>query len=289
MTGPAIVVTGASTGIGRACVAKAARAGAHVFAGVRKQADADSLTAEFGAKVTPLIFDVTDNAAVMKAAEAVDKALAGHKLMGLVNNAGVATPGPLLHLTADELKGQLDINLIGVHQVTQAFLPLLGSDTGRQGPPGRIVMISSVAGENGSPFMGAYSASKHALEGYSQSLRRELMLFGIDVVVVAPGAIATPIWSKGSGEDMLERYANSPYRAAVAKVRDFMVAGGAAGLKPEAVGELVWNALTNPSPKVRYRIMKNELTSWTLPRLLLGARGMDRAIASRLGLKPGLQ
>lgn len=289
MPAPAIVVTGASTGIGRACVAKAVRAGAHVFAGVRKQADADSLTAEFGDKVTPLLFDVTDNAAVLKAAKAVEKAIGDRKLMGLVNNAGVATPGPVLHLGADELRNQLEINLIGVHNVTQAFLPLLGSDTGRQGPPGRIVMISSVAGENGSPFMGAYSASKHALEGYSQSLRRELMLFGIDVVVVAPGAIATPIWSKGSDESFLQRYANSPYRDAVAKVRDFMLAGGASGLPAEAVGALVWEAITSPNPKTRYRIMRNQLTGWTLPRLLLGHRGMDRAIASRLGLKPGAQ
>ncbi len=287
MTGPAIVVTGASTGIGRACVAKAAQAGAHVFAGVRKQADADSLTAEFGARVTPLIFDVTDAAAVKVAAGMVSKALDGKKLMGLVNNAGVATPGPLLYLTADEMRAQFEVNFIGVHQVTQAFTPLLGAETDRSGPPGRIVMISSVGGENGSPFVGAYSASKHALEGYSQSLRRELMLFGIDVIVVAPGAIATPIWSKGSDDSLLARYANTPFAAALIKVRDYMLSSGAKGLKPEAVGELVWDCLTNPSPKTRYRIMRNQLTEWTLPRLLLGHRGLDRVIAGRLGLKPG--
>lgn len=285
--GPAIVVTGASTGIGRACVARAVQAGAHVFAGVRKQADAESLTAEFGAKVTPLIFDVTDAKAVQAAAEAVGKALGNRRLMGLVNNAGVATPGPLLYLSADEMRQQFEVNFIGVHVVTQAFTPLLGADPDRkEGPPGRIVMISSVGGENGSPFVGAYSASKHAVEGYSQSLRRELMLFGIDVIVVAPGAIATPIWSKGSDDSLLARYANTPFASAVGKVRDYMLSSGAKGLQPSAVGDLVWNCLTNPSPKTRYRIMRNQLTEWTLPRMILGHRGLDRVMAGRLGLKP---
>ncbi|MDQ0462599.1 NAD(P)-dependent dehydrogenase (short-subunit alcohol dehydrogenase family) [Caulobacter ginsengisoli] len=286
-SGPAVVVTGASTGIGRACVAKAAAAGAHVFAGVRKQADADSLKAEFGDRVTPLLFDVTDAKAVQAAADTVGKALGGKKLMGLVNNAGVATPGPLLYLSADELRQQFEVNFIGVHTVTQAFTPLLGAEPDRTGPPGRIVMISSVGGENGSPFVGAYSASKHALEGYSQSLRRELMLFGIDVIVVAPGAIATPIWSKGSDDSLLERYANTPFHAAVSRVRDYMLSSGAKGLKPEAVGELVWHCLTDGHPKTRYRIMRNQLTEWTLPRMILGHRGLDRVMASRLGLKPG--
>jgi NAD(P)-dependent dehydrogenase (short-subunit alcohol dehydrogenase family) len=286
ISGPAVVVTGASTGIGRASVASAVKAGAHVFAGVRKPADADSLKAEFGDKVTPLLFDVTDAKAVQAAADAVGKALGAARLMGLVNNAGVAVPGPLLHLGADELRAQFEVNFIGVHIVTQAFAPLLGADPDRTGAPGRIVMISSVGGENGSPFVGAYSASKHALEGYSQSLRRELMLFGIDVIVVAPGAIATPIWSKNSDDGLLARYANTPFHTAVGRVRDYMLSSGAKGLAPEAVGDLVWHCLSDPKPKVRYRIMRNQLTEWTLPRLLLSARKMDQIIAGRLGLKP---
>ena len=192
----AVVVTGASTGIGRAAVARAVREGCQVFASVRKQADADSLTQEFGDAVTPLLFDVADETAVKAGAAQVAQALGDKKLFGLVNNAGIAVPGPLLYLDAEDLKRQFEINVIGVHRVTQAFAPLLGADQDRTGNPGRIVMISSVGGQNGAPFVGPYAASKFALEGYSQSLRRELMLFGIDVIVIGPGAIATPIWDK---------------------------------------------------------------------------------------------
>lgn len=277
----AVVVTGASTGIGRAAVAKAVHEGAHVFASVRKQADADSLSAEFGEAVTPLIFDVADEAGVQAGAAQVALALGDRRLFGLVNNAGIAVPGPLLHVDAEELKRQFDINLFGVHRVTQAFAPLLGADPDRKGKPGRIVMISSVGGQNGSPFVGAYAASKFALEGYSQSLRRELMLFGIDVIVVGPGPINTPIWGKAENEN-LTRFANTPYGTAVERVTDYMLKRGREGLPPEAVGDLVWRCLTMAKPKVRYAILRNEFMDRTLPRLM-NPRAVDRIFAQRLG------
>lgn len=280
----AVVVTGASTGIGRAAVAKAAASGAHVFAGVRKKADADSLSAEFGKAVTPLIFDVTDEKAVAAAAAKVGKALGKRKLFGLVNNAGMAVPGPLLHLTTADLRHQMEVNFIGVHIVTQAFLPLLGADAERTGPAGRIVMISSVGGETALPFIGAYAASKHALEGYSESLRRELMLFGIDVVVVAPGAIATPIWDKVD-DDALGPYRATRYGPMLEKVRDFMLDSGRKGLPPSAVGDLVWRTLSGSRPKVRYRILRGEFLQIILPKFL-PKRMVDGAIAQRLGLQP---
>ena len=277
----AVVVTGASTGIGRAAVARAVGEGAKVFASVRKQADADSLTQEFGEAVTPLIFDVADDAAVKAGAAQVTQALGDRKLFGLVNNAGIAVPGPLLYLDADELKRQFEINLFGVHRVTQAFAPLLGADQERVGNPGRIVMISSVGGQNGSPFVGPYAASKFALEGYSQSLRRELMLFGIDVIVIGPGAIATPIWDKAEGED-LKRFSNTPYAPMMAKVADYMVTQGRKGLPPADVGALIWKCLTDPKPKTRYAILRNEFMDRTLPRLM-NPRTVDGIIAKRLG------
>ena len=280
----AVVVTGASTGIGRAAVARAVKSGAHVFAGVRKQADADALTAEFGALVTPLIFDVTDEAAVHAAAARVDEALGGRRLFGLVNNAGMAVPGPLLHLTTEDLRRQMEVNFIGVHIVTRAFLPLLGADPSRTGPAGRIVMISSVGGEVAFPFIGAYAASKHAMEGYSESLRRELILFGIDVVVIAPGAIATPIWDKVD-DDQLAPYRATRYGPMLEKVRDYMLAQGRAGLPPARVGDLIWRALSGSGPKVRYRILRGEFFQMTLPKLL-PARLVDKAIARTLGLLP---
>jgi NAD(P)-dependent dehydrogenase (short-subunit alcohol dehydrogenase family) len=280
----AVVVTGASTGIGRAAVASAVAGGAHVFAGVRKQADAKGLKAEFGDAVTPLIFDVTDEVAVNAAAAKVAGALGSRKLFGLVNNAGMAVPGPLLHLTTENLRRQMEVNFIGVHIVTQAFLPLLGADPDRTGPAGRIVMISSIGGEQAFPFVGAYAASKYALEGYSEALRRELMLFGIDVVIVAPGAIATPIWGKVD-DSQLAPYRNSRYAPILDKVRDYMLDNGAKGLPPSAVGALVWRALSGAKPKTRYRILRGEFMQMTLPKML-PKRFVDAAVAKRLGLQP---
>ena len=277
----AVVVTGASTGIGRAAVARAVREGCQVFASVRKQADADSLTQEFGDAVTPLLFDVADEAGVKAGAAHVAQALGKRKLFGLVNNAGIAVPGPLLYLDAEDLKRQFEINVIGVHRVTQAFAPLLGADQDRTGNPGRIVMISSVGGQNGAPFVGPYAASKFALEGYSQSLRRELMLFGIDVIVIGPGAIATPIWDKAEGED-LNRFNNTPYAPMMAKVADYMVTQGRKGLPPADVGALIWKCLSDPKPKTRYAILRNEFMDRTLPRIM-NPRTVDRIIAKRLG------
>src|SRR5205085_1765114 len=146
-----------------------------VFGSVRKQADADRLKMQFGANFTPLTFDVTDEPAVTTAAREVREALNGETLAGLVNNAGIAVAGPALELPIDEFRRQLDVNVIGPVIVTQAFGPLLGADRSLRGPPGRIVMISSVAGLNGNPLMAPYAMSKHAIEGLSESLRRELM------------------------------------------------------------------------------------------------------------------
>jgi NAD(P)-dependent dehydrogenase (short-subunit alcohol dehydrogenase family) len=193
-----VVITGASTGIGWATAKLLIDRGFRVFGSVRQQADADRLRSEFGANFTPLLFDVTDEAAVLSAAREVRAALGGETLAGLVNNAGIAVPGPLLELPIEQFRRQMDINVIGPILAVQAFGPLLGSDPELKGPKGRIVMVSSVAGKSGNPLSSAYAASKHAVEGLSESLRRELMLFGIDVIIIAPGAVKTPIWGKAS-------------------------------------------------------------------------------------------
>src|SRR5712672_3858110 len=217
-----VVITGASTGIGWATAKMLLDRGFRVFGSVRKQADADRLKSQFGANFTPLVFGVTDEAAVLAAAREVRSALEGETLAGLVNNAGIAVAGPVLGLSADEFRRQMDVNVIGPIIATQAFGPLLGADRSLTGPPGRIVMISSVAGRNGNPLSPAYSASKHAIEGLSDSLRRELMLFGIDVIIVAPGPVKTPIWSKGQQAVDTSRYQNSPYLPALQKVGAYM-------------------------------------------------------------------
>jgi NAD(P)-dependent dehydrogenase (short-subunit alcohol dehydrogenase family) len=280
----AVVVTGASTGIGRAAVAKAVREGARVFASVRKEADAESLRQEFGEAVTPLIFDVADEPAVRAGAAQVAATLGNRRLFGLVNNAGIAVPGPLLHLDTDELRRQFEVNFFGVHNVTRAFADLLGADKARTGKPGRIVMISSVGGQNGAPFVGPYAASKFAMEGYSQSLRRELMLYGIDVIVIGPGAIATPIWDKAEQND-LKRYSNTDYGPMVERVADYMVKQGKVGLPPGDVGDLIWLCLSDAKPKTRYHILRKPFMDRTLPRLM-NPRTVDKIIAKRLGFPP---
>src|SRR5437773_11393237 len=236
-----VVITGASTGIGWATAKLLLDRSFRVFGSVRKEADADRLRREFGANFTPLIFDVTDEAAVLAAAREVRSALAGETLAGLVNNAGIAVTGPVLELAADEFRRQMEVNFIGPIIATQAFGPLLGSDPTLKGPKGRIVMISSVAGRNGNPLTSAYSASKHAIEGLSERLRRELMLFGIDVIVVAPGAVKTPIWDKGEEVD-ISTYRNSPYFPALEKVRAFTRHLSKIGLPPETISEAIASA-----------------------------------------------
>jgi NAD(P)-dependent dehydrogenase (short-subunit alcohol dehydrogenase family) len=278
-----VVITGASTGIGWATAKLLLQRGFRVFGSVRKQADADRLRGEFGANFIPLLFDVTNEAAVLAAAREVRAALGGETLFGLVNNAGVAVAGPVLELAADEFRRQMDVNVIGPIISTQAFGPLLGSDPSLKGPRGRIVMISSVAGKNGNPPSAAYAASKHAIEGLSESLRREMMLFGIDVIIIAPGAVKTPIWSKAEEVD-ISAYKNSPFFPALERIRKFMLQLGETGLPAERIAEAIADALTSASPKVRYQITPDPMRH--LMTAVLPKRMVDRIIAKRLGLMP---
>ena len=276
-----VVVTGTSTGIGAATARVLAAAGFRVFGSVRREADADALARELGPLFMPLVFDVTDADAVRAAAQHVDRMLDRQTLAGLVNNAGIAVVGPLLHLGPEDLRRQLEVNVTGQLTVTQAFLPLLGTDRTRSGRPGRIVMMSSMGGRNASPFLGPYNASKFALEGLSESMRRELMLFGIDVIVVAPGAVATPIWDKADEIDPAS-YAQSPYLGSLTTAKQ-MIAAGRLGFPPERIGRTVLEALTAVRPKVRYCVTPTPVHHWLMR--VLPKRVADRLIARRLGLR----
>jgi NAD(P)-dependent dehydrogenase (short-subunit alcohol dehydrogenase family) len=278
-----VVVTGASTGIGWASAKLLLARGFRVFGSVRKAQDAQRLSSEFGSNFIPLSFDVTDEAAVRRAATEVRTALNGATLAGLVNNAGIAVAGPLLELAADDFRRQMDVNVIGPVIATQAFGPLLGADTSLRGPKGRIVMVSSVAGKNGNPLAAPYSTSKHAIEGLSESLRRELMLFGIDVIIVAPGAVKTPIWAKAEEVDV-SVYRNSPFFPALEGVRKFMMQLAETGLPAERIAEVIFTALTTASPKVRYQITPDPMRHLIVS--VLPKRTVDRIIAKRLGLLP---
>ena len=276
-----VIITGASTGIGWATAKLLLDRGFRVFGSVRRQADADRLKSELGANFTPLLFDVTDEAAVLAAAREVRGALNGETLAGLVNNAGIAVAGAVLEISADAFRRQMDVNVIGPVIATQAFAPLLGSDPALKGPKGRIVMISSVSGRAGNPLASAYAASKHAIEGLSESLRREMMLFGIDVIVIAPGAVKTPIWGKA---DTTEVATNSPYAPALEKIRAFTKHLSEIGLPAEKIADRIFEALTSPNPKVRYQITPDPMRHFIMT--VLPKRTVDKLIAKRLGLMP---
>ena len=277
------VVTGASTGIGHACATRLIEEGWRVFAGVRKAEDADRLKAELGENLVPLMIDVTDSDSVRAAADSVRTALSGHTLDGLVNNAGIAVAGPMLNVPLEDFQQQMDVNVTGIVRVTQAFGPLLGVDESLEGGPGRIVMMSSVAGEMAAPFLGPYSASKHAVEGLSKALRRELMLYGIQVVVIGPGAVATPIWDKAEEVDP-EPYRETRFYEALLRIRKWMTKNGPEGFPPAKIADRVFRALTEDKPNFRYAIVPQRLTNWTLPKLLPD-RMVDKMVAKSVGLQ----
>ena len=276
-----VVVTGASTGIGYSIAKVLGANGIHVFAGVRKQADADRLASELG-NVTPVLMDVTDQPSVRAAAATIAERLGDRTLFGLVNNAGVAGGGPLLHQPLAEFRQTLEVNLLGPFVVTQAFGPLLGADRARSGKPGRIVQISSVGGRLGAPFLGSYVASKFALEGMSESLRRELLLYGIDVIVIGPGSVKTPIFDKAQQFD-ISQYDSTEYGPILRGFLQYFLTESKRGFEPDRIGQLVFKVLTTRSPKLRYAIVPQRFKNSTLP-MLLPKRLVDRMIGKQSGL-----
>ncbi|HZM25345.1 MAG TPA: SDR family NAD(P)-dependent oxidoreductase [Anaerolineales bacterium] len=278
-----VVVTGVSTGIGWGITKVLVQKGFRVFGSVRKTEDAERLSNEFGENFIPLIFDVTDEAAVQAGARQVREQLNGETLFGLVNNAGIAMPAPLIHQPTDEFRQQLEVNLVSVLIVTKAFVPLLGSDRSLHGKPGRIINISSIGGKVGSPFLGAYAASKHGLEGFSESLRRELMLYGIDIIIIGPGSVATPIWDKAEQMDV-SMYDDTDYAESGRRIREYMIRSGRNGYPPEKVGEVVWHALTTPNPRVRYAVIPGS-SFRRIIQMFLPKRVVDNIIARNLGFK----
>jgi NAD(P)-dependent dehydrogenase (short-subunit alcohol dehydrogenase family) len=269
-----VVVTGASTGIGEATAHHLKTLGFEVHAGVRKAEDADRLRA---AGLTPLTLDVTDSQSIAAArAELGDEPLAG-----LVNNAGVAVSGPVEFVPIEELRRQLDVNLVGQVAVTQAFLPLLRK------AGGRIVNVSSIGGRVALPLMSPYNASKFGLEAVSDSLRRELRGQGVDVIVVEPGGVKTPIWRKGNtaADELL---ASAPPEAE--RLYGDMITALRAeadkidrerGLPPQAIAEVVGAALTARRPRTRYLVGRDAKLR-ARAAALLPDRAMDALISRAL-------
>jgi len=275
-----VLVTGVSTGIGYATVAELLKQGCSVFGSVRKSEDADRLSEEFGPRFTPLLFDVTREDQIHAAAARVTDMVGAQGLSGLVNNAGVSLPGPLSVIPASMVRDHLEINVMGVVNVTKAFLPSLGMRQHRARPPGRIVNISSLSGRIAYPFMGAYAASKHALEALSDSWRRELMLYGIDIIVIEPGAIRTPIWDKAS--TIFSSFSDSDYGPILERIN--LLKSKRAALPVEKVARIICHALWCRRPKTRYVIPDQRVKYWIIPRILPD-RWLDWSIKRMLGLE----
>jgi NAD(P)-dependent dehydrogenase (short-subunit alcohol dehydrogenase family) len=278
----AVVITGASTGIGRACALSLDALGFRVFAGVRKSDDGESLRRVASDRLTPVFIDVTDKQSIAAAAGSVSREVGTAGLVGLVNNAGVAVPGPLEYLPLEELRRQLEINLVGQLAVIQAFLPLLRKARGR------IVNISSLAGKLTTPFNGAYSAAKHGIEAFSDALRMELTPWGIHVSVVEPGTIATAMPRK-LWQDANAVLSNLPpegrerYSEAFETYVRTLAEHAQSGSPPEVVSRAIVHALTAKTPRTRYPAGAPAGRMLALYRLLPD-RLLDRVILRFLGL-----
>ena len=276
------MITGASTGIGAACALHLDRLGWRVFAGVRRQADADTLKAQSSPRLTPISLDVTDTVSISTAASAVAGAVGQAGLGGLVNNAGIVVPGPIEFLPLTDLRRQLEINVVGQVAVTQAFLPLIRA--GR----GRIVNMGSISGRMATPFTGAYAASKFALEALTDALRLELAPWGISVSIVEPGAVATPIWEKSArtAEAMLgsvQPEALVLYAEAIEAVKRTAANAAKRAVDPVDVARSVEHALTAARPRTRY-VVGREAKFRAAMALFVPDRVRDNLVAKAMGL-----
>jgi len=279
-----VVITGASTGIGRACALRLDRMGWRVFAGVRNADAGATLTKAVSDRLTPVIIDVTDAASIAAAAELVAAAVGDRGLAGLVNNAGISVAGPLEFLPVDDLRQQLEVNVVGQVAVTQAFLPMI-----RQGT-GRVVFMGSISGKLATPFLGPYAASKFAIEAIADALRIELHPWAIEVALVEPGSIATPIWGKGQAradalEAALSTRAHELYDPAIAAVRRTATEAEQRGIPADRVARVVARALTAKKPRTRYVVGRDARVQGLLARFAPD-RLRDRLVSRLMGL-PG--
>ncbi len=281
-----ILVTGTSTGIGWDTVRVLSESNHRVIATVRSEVDVARLKKNFPKSVIPIILDLTQIDQIAKLPEYLKKEYKINKLDGLVNNAGIALAGPILDQDFSEIESTLRINVLAVIKITQVLLPLLGAYEGSSNP-GTIINISSISGRSGVPFLGAYVASKHAIEGFSDVLRKEMMLFGIKVVVIGPGSIKTPIWEKGF-ELFRNKYSNSIYNESFQKFVLFAMNESAKALEVSEVSELIARIFKTKTPRFRYAPIPRTIYNRFLP-LLLPARFYNFLTARVLGIRPKIR
>jgi NAD(P)-dependent dehydrogenase (short-subunit alcohol dehydrogenase family) len=277
----AVVITGASSGIGKASAEYLIQKGYRVFACVRSDSDASSLGQAASGEIIPVILDVTQPNSIGMAMETVASRLGKDSLSGLVNNAGIVVGGPLEFLPPEELRRQLEVNVIGQIAVTQAFLPFLRKARGR------IINIGSISGRSASPFMGPYSASKFALEALTDALRMELRPWGVTVSIIQPGSIATHIWDKSvSYADRLRQClppeAEKLYGRAMDRILDYASRAGQRGLEPRQIAVTIEKILTSKHPATRYLVGTDARIRSSLN--LLPDTWQDWLILKRIGL-----
>ena len=277
-----VVITGVSTGIGYSSAKILCDSGYRVFGSVRKQEDAEKVTSEFGANFTPLIFDVTDSKGIQENAQIVKATLIpGEALAGLVNNAGVAMGGPINLIDTDVFRKQFEVNFFGLIEVTKTFLPMLGAVKNSM-QQGKIINISSVSGRRAHPFVAPYTASKFAVEAFSDALRREMLLYGVDVVLIEPGPIKTAIWDKVPDLDDNE-FIGTDYEHSLRKFYKMFIEMGKKGFDADIIGNRVKEILQDPSPKTRHVITPNRFINFTMPGILPD-RMFDKLVGKGLGL-----
>jgi len=272
-----VLITGVSTGIGYGAAKELIRRNYKVFGSVRKKDDADRLQAEFGDGFIPLVFDVTDQPAIERAAMQVQDHLNATGLGGLINNAGIAIAGPVELLPVEVVEHNFNVNVLGIFRVTKAFLPLLGTREEHPVQPGRILNISSISGKISAPYMAPYTGTKHAVEGISHCLRKELLPFGIDVVIIGPGQVQTPIWDKGS----LDKFKDTRYISPVTKFFTYLINKGKNGMPLDEFSRRIADIFESKNPKTRYAIVHKKFENWVLPRILPD-RVIDRAVLKKL-------
>ena len=267
-----VLITGVSTGIGYGAAKELIRRGYTVFGSVRKKEDADRVKTELGPGFLPLLFDVTDAAAVDRAATEVKEQCKGQGLSGLINNSGISVFGPIELLSVEEIAHNFEVNVFGLLRVTKVFLPLLGAQRDHPSAPGRILNISSVAGKLSGPYMAPYSGTKHALEGVSHAMRLEFMHHGITVIIIGPGVIQTAIWDKGS----LQRFEGTAYYDSLARFfGKVLPRAKKIGMPLEECSRRIGDIFESEKPEIRYAIVPNKFVSWTLP-MLLPQRVLDK-------------
>lgn len=277
------MVTGVSSGIGFEIARHLILGGHQVFGSVRTAEDGKRIAEELGPRFVPLCFDVTDAIAVRSAVAEVEKALGNRGLDALVNNAGISVCGPLMHLPIDEIRALFEVNVLGVIQVTQAFLPLLGARDSNDRRPGRIVNIGSVSGAVAVPFFGAYAGTKHALEAITQAFRRELKIYGIEVVAIEPGFIKTSMFRKTAARSPAARFCGTAYGPLLDLFQQAMERMEAKAGDATSVAATVLRALRATKPRTRYPLdplwwLGRFLSDRQFDRLIFGALGLTRAI-----------